>query len=261
LPPAVLASCLHYLQPQGADEAVRAVSITHIASRLADALMDGDATDEPPVIPLDTAVLSNAGIDRTHMDELLAKSLEQNMMVCPDCGHHCRLDADARTNRQGRPHLFTDPEEGPELRADFAPLDRVQLPLLGICLGSQWINVAHGGSLFQDIPSAFGINHRGVSHPVRLESGTRLSGIFGKSEFEVNSFHHQSVRRVGDGLRVAARCPNGVVEAVETTNPDRFLIGVQWHPEKLVPENKLQARLIRAFIVAASKKNEELKKN
>lgn len=81
LPPAVLASCLHYLQPQGADEAVRAVSITHIASRLADALMDGDAVDELPVIPLDTAVMTNAGINRAHMDELLARQDEIRTLI------------------------------------------------------------------------------------------------------------------------------------------------------------------------------------
>jgi len=127
-------------------------------------------------------------------------------------------------------------------------------PLLGICLGSQWINVAHGGSLIQDIPSEFGVNHRGVTHQVALDSDSRLSEIYGETEFEVNSLHHQAVGRVGDGLRVAARSPEGVIEATETTDPDRFLIGVQWHPEKMVPENKLQAKLLDAFVLAATKK-------
>jgi len=129
-------------------------------------------------------------------------------------------------------------------------------PLLGICLGSQWVNVAHGGSLVQDIPSEFGGHPKGVSHMVKLEPDSRLSEIFGQTEFEVNSLHHQAVRDVGDGLRIVARSPDGIIEATETTDPDRFLIGVQWHPEKLMPENKLQEKLIHAFVEAAVKGKE-----
>lgn len=126
-------------------------------------------------------------------------------------------------------------------------------PLLGICLGSQWVNVAHGGSLIQDIPSEFGVSHRGITHPVTLEPSSHLSKIYGTTELEVNSLHHQAIGRVGEGLRVVARSPDGVIEATETTNPDRFLIGVQWHPEKMVPDDKLQAKLLEAFVKAASK--------
>ncbi len=66
----------------------------------------------------------------------------------------------------------------------------------------------------------------------------------------MNSRHHQSVRKVGDGLRVVAKSPDGIVEATETTDSDRFLIGVQWHPEKMVPENELQKKLFNAFTEA-----------
>ena len=125
-------------------------------------------------------------------------------------------------------------------------------PLLGICLGSQWINVAHGGSLVQDIPSKFGVNHRGITHEVTLEPNSRLSKIFGTTQLEVNSLHHQAVNRVGEGLKLVAKCPDGVIEATETVDPDRFLIGVQWHPEKMAPEDKLQANLIKAFVEASS---------
>ncbi|MGB0579436.1 MAG: gamma-glutamyl-gamma-aminobutyrate hydrolase family protein [Limisphaerales bacterium] len=131
-------------------------------------------------------------------------------------------------------------------------IQRTRKPLLGICLGSQWVNVAHGGSLVQDIPSEFGVNHKYTNHLVRVESDSRLSRIFGETEFEVNSIHHQAVRDVGQGLRVVARSPDGIIEATETTDPDRFLIGVQWHPEKLMPENKLQAKLLNAFVKAAA---------
>ncbi len=125
-------------------------------------------------------------------------------------------------------------------------------PLLGICLGSQWVNVVHGGSLIQDIPSEFGGHPRGEPHQVKLKLGSRLYQIFGEREFEVNSFHHQSVRIVGEGLRAVAWSPDGIIEAIETTDPNRFLFGVQWHPEKMMPANQLQKKLIQAFVDAAS---------
>lgn len=124
-------------------------------------------------------------------------------------------------------------------------------PLLGICLGSQWINVSSGGSLVQDIPSQFGVNHRDVVHEVTLEADSRLGKILGKTRLEVNSFHHQAVNRLGEGLRIVARSPDGVVEGTETTDPDRFLIGVQWHPEKMVENDAVQAKLLKAFVNAA----------
>jgi len=124
-------------------------------------------------------------------------------------------------------------------------------PMLGICLGSQWINVASGGSLVQDIPSEVGGTHRGVNHKIAIESDSRLSGIFDSTEFEVNSNHHQAVDTLGAGLRIVARSPDGVVEATETTDPDRFLIGVQWHPERLVESDASQKKLFDAFVEAA----------
>lgn len=132
-------------------------------------------------------------------------------------------------------------------------INKTEKPLLGICLGSQWINVAHGGSLIQDIPSKFGVNHRGVTHQVILQPNSRLSKILGKTEFAVNSHHHQAVGRLGGGLRIVAKCPEGIIEATETIDPNRFLIGVQWHPERMIPEDLLQAKLLKAFIQASSK--------
>lgn len=138
-------------------------------------------------------------------------------------------------------------------------IERSDKPMLGICLGSQWINVASGGSLVQDIPSELGTIHRDpenpVTHPVTLEPDSRLAEIFGDTSFDVNSLHHQAVdaeNGLGRNLRVAARAPDGVVEATETTDPDRFLIGVQWHPEKLMPEDQRQAKLLKAFVEAAA---------
>ncbi len=133
-------------------------------------------------------------------------------------------------------------------------INKTDKPLLGICLGSQWINVAHGGSLVQDIPSEFGVVHKGTTHPVDLEEDSRLREIFGETTFEVNSLHHQAVREVGKGLRVVARSPDGIIEATETTDKDRFLIGVQWHPEKIIETDKKQANIFRAFVEAAARK-------
>lgn len=124
-------------------------------------------------------------------------------------------------------------------------------PLLGICLGSQWINVLHGGSLVQDIPSELGGNHRGTNHVVTLERDSRLARICGKTEFEVNSRHHQAVGTLGRNLRIVARSSDGVVEATETTDAERFLIGVQWHPEGMVPDDERQKKLLKAFVWAA----------
>lgn len=130
-------------------------------------------------------------------------------------------------------------------------IKRTKKPLLGICLGSQWINVALGGSLAQDIPSEFGVNHRDAIHQVSLEADSRLADIFGKTNFEVNSLHHQAVRRLGMGLRIVAKSPDGMVEATETTDRHRFLIGVQWHPEKLLKDTR-QKKIFKAFIDAAA---------
>jgi putative glutamine amidotransferase len=156
------------------------------------------------------------------------------------------------------PHPTVEPLADKRFRFEKALgkawIEKTDKPLLGICLGSQWINVFHGGSLVQDIPSEVGGNHRGMPHPVLLEPGSSLSRIFGEAGFEVNSWHHQAVdgSDLGKNLRVAARGADGVIEATETTDPGRFLIGVQWHPEKMLPGDARQAKLLEAFVAAAA---------
>jgi putative glutamine amidotransferase len=124
-------------------------------------------------------------------------------------------------------------------------------PLLGICLGSQWMNVASGGTLIQDIPSEKGGNHRGILHPITIDPDSRLGRIFESPGFEVNSNHHQAVDTLGQGLRIVATSPDGIVEATESTDEHRFLVGVQWHPERLIETDPNQAQLFEAFIEAA----------
>jgi putative glutamine amidotransferase len=116
---------------------------------------------------------------------------------------------------------------------------RRDLPVLGICRGQQVLNVARGGTLVQDIPSqwtgAMGHDVRGRrwrrAHDVDVLPGTRLRAVLGRDVVPVNSFHHQAVEDLGDGLVVSARCPaDGMIEGVELPSA-RFVVAVQWHPE------------------------------
>lgn len=126
------------------------------------------------------------------------------------------------------------------LRDDFdfrllAAARRRGIPVLGICRGCQLINVAFGGTLVQDIPSEFPnstLKHRGGRHRVKIVPGSRFAKLLGKTEAEVNSNHHQSVKKTAPGFRVTAVADDGVVEAIESESEPIF--GVQFHPEGLV---------------------------
>lgn len=117
-----------------------------------------------------------------------------------------------------------------------------QTPILGICLGLQTLNVALGGSLYQDIPSMCPspVRHRqteqerhSVAHQVEVVPGSLLNKVFGgKTTLNVNSIHHQAAKVVGEGLVVSARAPDGIVEGLEHPKLP-FCLSVQWHPEDL----------------------------
>ncbi|HXZ26071.1 MAG TPA: gamma-glutamyl-gamma-aminobutyrate hydrolase family protein [Nitrospiria bacterium] len=150
-----------------------------------------------------------------------------------------------------------------ERRASFE-LDVVQrartrdLPVLAICGGMQTMNVACGGSLFQDIPSQVpsALPHRQaakaihVSHPVKVAPDSLLRRIVARSTFLVNSSHHQSVKAVAPPLIASAVAPDGIVEAIESP-AHRFFLGIQWHPEFLFDRHALHQRLFTAFLRAA----------
>lgn len=132
-------------------------------------------------------------------------------------------------------------------------------PVLGICGGMQLINVGSGGSLFQDLECqvAGGGSHRSRGdgrnfHPVAIEKESRLGRIIGKKNIRVNSTHRQAVKALGRNLRASAYAPDGVIEAIES-NSRIFVLGVQWHPERLTraPEHQ---RIFAAFIRAARQK-------
>lgn len=141
---------------------------------------------------------------------------------------------------------------------------RAHKPLLGICYGLQSLNVHRAGSLVQHIEST--INHAAgrlvpKAHKVKIVAGSRLAEIVGARDgkaLAVNSSHHQSAARAGNGLRVVAHSPeDGIVEALEGTDPDHFVLAVQWHPERSVndaPELAESAqKIFRAFVEAAGK--------
>ncbi len=133
------------------------------------------------------------------------------------------------------------------------------LPLFGICRGIQTLNVAAGGSLIQDISTAVKepLKHRQDaprwhgSHSVTVVTGSRLAAILGTDSLRVNTFHHQSVKELAEGLVAVAHAPDGVIEAIESTR-HRFAIGVQWHPEGMWERHSVQLRLFSALVRAAS---------
>ena len=149
---------------------------------------------------------------------------------------------------------------------DFALLkyaEAAYLPVLGICFGVQSLNVFRGGSLVQDIPSVVSgaLTHDESTHAVRLEAGSLLAGLIGHQgtlDMDVNSFHHQSIERPGQNLRIAARAPDGVIEAVEDVT-GRFVVGVQWHPERGWQDSDFSRRLFSAFVEASGKSKSQVR--
>ncbi len=140
-----------------------------------------------------------------------------------------------------------------------AARDRMK-PVLGICRGLQLINVACGGSLYQDLsyrPGTLPDHQAGPErryetvHSVRVRPGTRLAAIMGAEKVPVTSTHHQIVRKLAPGFRVSAESGDGVIEGIES-DAHPFLLAVQWHPERLALKEAEQLALFRALVRAAS---------
>jgi putative glutamine amidotransferase len=152
-------------------------------------------------------------------------------------------------------------------------------PVLGICFGLQSLNVYRGGSLIQHIPDFLPeelrtkVDHDAgreiaIAHNVEIEPSSELARIVRNENTEargpkpevrspihlpVNSSHHQSAERIGNGLNVVARCSaDGIVEALEGTDPDHFVVAVQWHPERSVDDDEASRAIFRALIGAAT---------
>lgn len=152
-------------------------------------------------------------------------------------------DVDARLYGQ-EPHPTADAADAARDRSEIALARAARaagLPTLAICRGVQVLNVAFDGTLVQDIasqrPGAL-VHTRADAraervHEVALAAGTRLAALCGAPRIGVNSMHHQALDRVADGLRLAARADDGIVEAVEWADDAWWMVGVQWHPEEL----------------------------
>jgi putative glutamine amidotransferase len=135
-------------------------------------------------------------------------------------------------------------------------------PFFGICRGMQVLNVARGGTLYQDCTALYpgsikhdyfpnaGFERDYLAHHIDVEPGSRLHEAFGEERVMVNSMHHQGIEHLGEELRPTAWAPDGLIEAVETPG-EAFAVGVQWHPEMLIDRDPGTHRLYRAFIDAA----------
>lgn len=151
---------------------------------------------------------------------------------------------------------------GVDLRADRDALaaigaaDDAGVPVLGICRGNQLLNVARGGTIIGDIVD-FALHHGApgepefVDEPIDITPGTRLAAILGTDRLIGRNGHHQAVDRVGERLVVAGRALDGIVESIE--DPQRWYLGVQWHPEDENGSREDRLRLFSAFVEAAER--------
>lgn len=209
------------------------------------AVMDG-AGGEPLLIPcLAERMPPQRVIDR--IDGLLLTGSHSNV----EPHHYGGADSEADTLHD--PHR--DALSLPLIRAAVD----AGVPVLGICRGFQEMNVAFGGSLYQSVHEVEGLrDHRepehvaeelryGAAHSVEFPGGGQLAAIAGSNRAEVNSLHGQGVERLGAGLLVEARAPDGLIEAFRVADAPTFALAVQWHPEWHVTENPLSMALFKAF--------------
>ncbi len=148
-------------------------------------------------------------------------------------------------------------------QTDSLVLEEVEkrgLPLLGICFGMQILNVSRGGSLIQDIGSQTdnavkhdqGMPYDRNSHSIEIDQESLLAGLAlsvgNAMTVRVNSSHHQALNRVGENLKATAWTSDGVIECVEDTRPDRYVLGVQWHPELTFGRDNLSQAIFRSFV-------------
>jgi putative glutamine amidotransferase len=140
-------------------------------------------------------------------------------------------------------------------------------PVLAICYGLQMLNVYQGGNLIQDIPEALPNRPHAVPHGTTdlsagakggdqyhdavLTAGSILAKLVESSAVHINSRHHQAIDKLGENLRVTAQAPDGVIEAVEWTGDSNWIVGVQWHPERMPLEHTFSKRLFEELLVAA----------
>lgn len=134
--------------------------------------------------------------------------------------------------------------------------EKLKIPVLGICFGMQVLNVYRGGTLIQDIESEIsgclkheqGIPLARNSHTIDVEKESLLSSLTTGKKVTVNSHHHQAIDKIGKNLKATAWAKDGVVECIEDTEKDAFMLGVQWHPELSWKTDPLSKRIFETFI-------------
>ena len=156
-----------------------------------------------------------------------------------------------------KPHPKIRPMSIERTETEFSVLEQAiekKKPVLGICGGMQLLNVFYGGSLFQDIlshlPDAL-VHEKGEVHEIEVTEGTVLHDTTGLKSFPVKSYHHQSVNKIGGGLRVNAITSDGIVEGIEAQE-STFILGVQWHPE--LEDTEISKAIFSKFIKVAMEK-------
>ncbi|GAC1377949.1 MAG: gamma-glutamyl-gamma-aminobutyrate hydrolase family protein [Ktedonobacteraceae bacterium] len=175
-----------------------------------------------------------------------------------------------------QPHHYQE-EPHPLLSPVNAQLDALELamarwalredmPVLGICRGTQMLNVALGGSLYQDVNTQYPGTMRHMHqdkprsqlvHSVSIEAGSRMAAVLGTTQFMVNSLHHQSVKTLGRGVLISGSAEDGVVEAIEVVD-HRFAMGLQCHPEEIYKDVPACASLFSAFVASCATANIKL---
>ncbi len=210
------------------------------------------AGGEAVVIPLDLSP-----------DDLAQKIKSCDAVLLP--GSPADVDPE-KYDEPRNPH--TAPADVPRDNADELLLQdaaNMRKPVFGICYGIQSLNVWRTGKLVQHIEGADAHEKSGESraHTVKTEPGTLLARLAGKaepgtSEMWVNSSHHQALATLGDGLRIAAVSANdGIIEAVESTADDQWMLGVQWHPERTWKQDTFSRLLFEEFIAEARRWHEQ----
>ena len=171
------------------------------------------------------------------------------------------------------PTIFGDVEIHPKTYGVSPVRDRFELelireaaerdiPTLCICRGIQVMNVAFGGTLYQDVADQYSaeLNHSQSadqipggepSHRVRVESGSLIASVYGSTDLKTNSFHHQTLRDVPDGLEIAGRSPDGSIEAISMKDKTYF-VGLQWHPEMMFERHTEHLRPFTRLVAASA---------
>jgi putative glutamine amidotransferase len=236
----------------------------HIVTTLADPAATGD----PAVAELKNRryleALEEAGAIPLALDERASAAAREDAFAAMD-GLLLSGGADIDPARYGEsPAGAREAQPGRDALEDAAYRAAIEarVPILGICRGLQAINVFSGGSLVQHVDgheSAPYPSPAGTRHRLELTGGSRLAGILGEAgDLEVNSYHHQAITadRLAPGLRISAVADHAeagqLVEGVESTDPDRWLIGVQCHPERTESSPPVFERLWGSFVAACA---------